>query len=82
MQRKVHTTDFIFSAMKQRRQGDQTAHDVYCSGCGTLTHLRANVNATGVAPNIWAAGVRVTWFTLKVSSSHVDIYSHLFLFIQ
>ncbi|EPQ51739.1 hypothetical protein GLOTRDRAFT_132557 [Gloeophyllum trabeum ATCC 11539] len=56
IQRKVHTADFMFEALKDGRQSKENMHDVYCSRCGTLTDCRSRNNAEGGAPNILLAG--------------------------
>lgn len=59
LQRGVHTSDFMFEALRDSRQPKENMHDVYCSGCGTLTACRSRNNAEGGAPNITLAGVSV-----------------------
>ncbi|KAL0952168.1 hypothetical protein HGRIS_008781 [Hohenbuehelia grisea] len=56
LRRKVHTSDFMFEALKDRRMPKENMHDVYCSECGTLTQCRSRNNAEGGAPNILEAG--------------------------
>lgn len=56
LQREVHTPAFLFHAMKNRLMPVETAHDVYCSGCGVLTHCRSKDKAEGGAPDISSAG--------------------------
>lgn len=58
----VHSKEFIFKALKDHRQGVETAHDVYCSECGTLTMARTINKAEGGEPNIYLAGVGQTVF--------------------
>lgn len=57
VERKVHSPTFIYNALKNGRQGDENAHDVYCSGCGTISPMRADGDLEGPASNIWLAGV-------------------------
>lgn len=58
LKRDVHNPDFIFNALKNGQRPKETAHDVYCSGCGALTHCRAGGSREGPAPDVVAAGVR------------------------
>lgn len=68
LQREVHTPAFLFHAMKNRLMPVETAHDVYCSGCGVLTHCRSKDKAEGGAPAISSAGVRPVF----VSAFQID----------
>ncbi|KDQ28394.1 hypothetical protein PLEOSDRAFT_1084146 [Pleurotus ostreatus PC15] len=52
LQRKVHTADYMFEALKHRRMPKENMHDVYCSRCGTLTQCRSRDGAEGSAPHI------------------------------
>ncbi|KIP05954.1 hypothetical protein PHLGIDRAFT_479671 [Phlebiopsis gigantea 11061_1 CR5-6] len=56
LRRGVHTADFMFEALKDRRMPKENMHDVYCSQCGTLTMGRSRNNAEGGAPHISEAG--------------------------
>ncbi|KAG5635568.1 hypothetical protein H0H81_010772 [Sphagnurus paluster] len=56
LQRGVHSSDFMFKALKESRQGEEGAHDVYCSECGLLTIAQSNNKSEGGAKNIWLAG--------------------------
>ncbi|TCD65329.1 hypothetical protein EIP91_002815 [Steccherinum ochraceum] len=56
LQRSVHSKDFMFQALKNKQRPQENAHDVYCSGCGALTHCRTGNNREGVAANIDLAG--------------------------
>lgn len=58
LQRGVHSSEFMFKALQESRQGIETAHDIYCSECGTLTIAGSRNNAEGVAANVFLAGVR------------------------
>lgn len=68
LKREVHTPAFLFHAMKNRLMPVETAHDVYCSGCGVLTHCRSKDKAEGGAPDIASAGVR----PMFVSAFQID----------
>jgi hypothetical protein len=57
LHRGVHSTDFMFMALKNGRQGNETEHDVYCSECGTLTAARCPDDSEGPQANIQLAGV-------------------------
>ncbi|KAI0260440.1 hypothetical protein BC834DRAFT_973449 [Gloeopeniophorella convolvens] len=52
LKRSVHSPNFIFNALVNRQTGQEAWHDVYCSGCGMLTHLRSRGNAEGGAPTL------------------------------
>jgi hypothetical protein len=56
VQRGVHSTEFMFNALKHGRQGDEVMHDVYCSECGLL-RAHSRDDAEGGAPNIHVANV-------------------------
>ena len=59
----MHPPSYIFSSLKNRKLPIEHAHDVYCSGCGNLTHCRSRDKAEGGAPTIEEAGVRISaWF--------------------
>lgn len=60
LRRGVHTSDFMFEALKDRRMPKENMHDVYCSQCGTLTQCRSRNKAEGGAADIKDAPVRVT----------------------
>jgi hypothetical protein len=62
--RGVHSSDFMFQALKDSRQPQENMHDVYCSGCGRLTACRSRNNAEGGAPDIFLAGVRLALFKI------------------
>ena len=47
----------MFNSLKNRRQGAENMHDVYCSECGLLTPVRSRNNAEGGAPTIELATV-------------------------
>ena len=57
LQRGVHSSDFMFKALKESRQGMENMHDVYCSECGMLTACRSRDNAEGGAADIYLASV-------------------------
>jgi len=57
LKRGVHSSDFMFEALKDSRMPKENMHDVYCSGCGLLTAARSRNNAEGGAPNISLAGI-------------------------
>ncbi|KAI0075390.1 hypothetical protein K474DRAFT_1709097 [Panus rudis PR-1116 ss-1] len=56
LQREVHSPTFIFNALKNRERPEENRHDVYCSGCGTLTHIQAGSTREGPAGNVQVAG--------------------------
>jgi hypothetical protein len=72
LRRGVHSSDFMFMALKNSRQGMENSHDVYCSECGLLTVARSRNNAEGGAANIFLAGVSQvpTQISELVSSSN------------
>jgi len=56
LQRSVHSKEFIFKALKEKKTGTELSHDIYCSECGKLTTARSINNTEGRAPNIYLAG--------------------------
>ncbi|VDC07512.1 unnamed protein product [Peniophora sp. CBMAI 1063] len=56
LNRSAHSSDFIFNALAEGRQGRETQHDVYCSQCGMLTSSRSRNNREGGATDIQHAG--------------------------
>ncbi|KAH8093071.1 hypothetical protein BXZ70DRAFT_437728 [Cristinia sonorae] len=56
LQRNIHGPDFMFNALKNKQMPKENRHDVYCSGCGTLTHCRAESDREGQAANVFLAG--------------------------
>ncbi|KAH8100887.1 hypothetical protein BXZ70DRAFT_134572 [Cristinia sonorae] len=55
--RNVHTHEFIFNALKNRTFPKENLHDVFCSACGTLTHLRSRNNTEGGATDVQTAAI-------------------------
>ncbi|KAI0630695.1 hypothetical protein C8Q77DRAFT_1160238 [Trametes polyzona] len=50
--RGIHSPSFIVESLKLGNSPKKLAHDVYCSGCGHLTHFRDPSGAEGGAPYI------------------------------
>lgn len=57
IQRNVHSADFIFTSLRDRKFPKENTHDVYCSKCGHLTQARSRDNTEGRAADILSAGV-------------------------
>jgi hypothetical protein len=57
LRRGVHSKEFIFKALMDGRQGEETSHDAYCSECGLLTFARSLKGLEGGAPHITLATV-------------------------
>ncbi|KAJ3480626.1 hypothetical protein NLI96_g8215 [Meripilus lineatus] len=50
LQRTVHSPDFMFNALRDGTIPKGKKHDVYCSNCGTLTHIRTANKIEGEFP--------------------------------
>ncbi|RPD75445.1 hypothetical protein L226DRAFT_44635 [Lentinus tigrinus ALCF2SS1-7] len=57
LERGVHSPEFIFESLKAGRTPKGLHHDVYCSGCGHLTHARDPSGNEGGALHIAHATV-------------------------
>ena len=58
LERGVHSPGFIFESLKESRTPKGVHHDVYCSVCGHLTHIRDLTGNEGGALHISHATVR------------------------
>ncbi|TFK89919.1 hypothetical protein K466DRAFT_413046 [Polyporus arcularius HHB13444] len=52
LKRGVHSPEFIVESLKASRTPEGVHHDVYCSGCGHLTHVRDDSGNEGGALHI------------------------------
>ena len=57
LERGVHSPEFIFESLQAGRTPEGVHHDVYCSGCGHLTHVRDSSGNEGGALHISHATV-------------------------
>ena len=71
LNRGVHSTDFMFLAFKNGRQGKESVHDVYCSACGEMI-ARSRNNVEGGQPDIFLAGVSQCKCSLLIISDYRD----------
>ncbi|RPD75448.1 hypothetical protein L226DRAFT_534357 [Lentinus tigrinus ALCF2SS1-7] len=52
LKRGVHSPEFLLESLKAGRTPEGVHHDVYCSGCGHLTHVRDHSGNEGGALHI------------------------------
>ena len=63
LERGVHSPEFIFESLRAGHTPKGVHHDVYCSGCGYLTHVRDSSGNEGGALHISHATVLLAMAT-------------------
>ncbi len=73
----MHSPGFIFDSLKAGNTPKGVHHDVYCSGCGHLTHVRDRTGNEGGALHISHATVRLCCYICPSRTLLIILYPAL-----